>query len=189
MPSQLILVTGGARSGKSAFAERQLAAVQGHHSYIATAEIYDDEMAQRVKLHQERRPVSWRTYEAPRQMNDVLPNVLDESAGVLLDCLTVYMSTFLYDHRDEADAVILAKAIDEVRRWIETIRSYDDKTVIIVTNEIGSGIVPMEHVSRLYRDVVGKLNQYVASEADAVYWTVCGIPVCIKGPRCRLGGI
>lgn len=188
MASRIILVTGGARSGKSAFAERQLAALAGPHGYIATAEVYDPEMAERIQLHRKRRPASWQTYEVPRQMADIIPDILAATEALLVDCITVYISTLLYDYRDRSDADITALALAEMERIVQAIQETDGKTVIFVTNEIGAGIVPMEHVSRLYRDVVGKVNQYVASMAAEVYWTVCGISVCIKGPQCRLGG-
>lgn len=188
MSSQIVLVTGGARSGKSAFAEQKLAALPGPHGYIATAEIYDTEMAERVALHQKRRPAAWQTYEVPRQMMSQLPHIMESAQSVLLDCLTMYFSTFLFDHRHEKDREVTAKALGEVQQWLAYIRQQEHKNLIIVTNEIGSGIVPMEHVSRLYRDVIGRLNQVVAAEADAVYWAVCGIPVCIKGEQARKRG-
>lgn len=183
MSSQIMLVTGGARSGKSAFAEQQLAALPGPHGYMATAEVYDDEMADRVALHRQRRPASWRTYEVPRQVLAVWPRLMADNACVLVDCLTIYFSNFLYDQRHLSDEAIMERALEELRQWLDAIRREEGKTVIFVTNEIGSGIVPMEHISRLYRDVIGRINQAVAREADDVYWTVCGIPVCIKGPQ------
>lgn len=188
MSSRIILVTGGARSGKSSFAEQKLAAVAGRHAYIATAEVYDTEMAERVRLHQDRRPAEWRTYEVPRRLRQRLPQILQAADGALVDCLTVYVATFLYDRQELTDAAVTAQAVAEIRSLCQDIRASAGRTVVFVTDEVGCGIVPMEHVSRLYRDVIGTVNQYMAQEADEVYWVVCGIPVCIKGPDCALSG-
>lgn len=178
--SKLILVTGGARSGKSAFAESILAKAHGPYGYIATAELYDDEMKERVAAHQARRPAGWQTYEVPRQLASVLPRILAAKDSVLLDCITLYASTYVYDHREETDEVMTAGLLQEMKDIVQCFRSYSRGTVIIVTNELGCGIVPMEHTSRLYRDVVGKINQYLASQADEVYLVACGLPLCLK---------
>lgn len=188
MSSRIILVTGGARSGKSGFAETKVAASAGRHAYIATAEVYDAEMAERVRLHQERRPAAWQTYEVPRHLQQHLPRVLQEAETVLVDCLTVYFATFLYDRRDLTDAAVTAQAVAEMRTLCQAVRASNGRTVVFVTDEVGCGIVPMEHVSRLYRDVIGTVNQCAAQAADEVYWVVCGIPVCIKGPHGALTG-
>lgn len=178
--SKLILVTGGARSGKSAFAELLMAKAPGPYGYIATAEIYDDEMKERVALHQARRPQEWQTYEVPRHLAQALPTILSKQQSVLLDCVTIYLSTYLYDHRDEDDATITQGALKNIEDCLQCVQSYDDKTVIMVTNELGCGLVPMEHTSRLYRDVIGKANQYIASKADEVYLVACGLPLQLK---------
>lgn len=179
----LMLVTGGARSGKSAFAEERLSACPGPHGYIATAPIYDAEMAARVKAHQRRRPASWQTYEVPEKLPDILPEIFLHERSVLLDCVTLYFSTYLFTHREMDDEAVVCGALKEMEHILDVFRTYTDRNFIIVTNEIGCGIVPMEHVSRLYRDLIGKINQYVAGRADEVYLVACGLPLCLKGEK------
>lgn len=185
--SKLIVVTGGDRSGKSAFAERYAKALPGRHAYVATAEVSDEEMAERIALHQARRPETWMTYEIPRQLLSSIDRVLIESDVILLDCLTIYFSNYLYDHRNDDDRTIVEGAVREIEGLIEKIQVCQGKTAIIVTNELGCGLVPMDHVSRLYRDMMGILNQHTAAAADEVYLTVSGITIELKGQQVHLG--
>lgn len=177
--SKIILVTGGARSGKSAFAERYAAALPGRHAYVATACIFDEEMAQRVAIHRQRRPASWRTWEIPKNLPASMVPLCQASDVVLVDCLTLYFSNYLFAHDGEDDEAIIDGALAELTAVMAAFRRAG-VTVIFVTNELGCGIVPMEHVSRLYRDLIGKINQAAAAEADEVYVSVCGITTELK---------
>lgn len=186
MAGRIILVTGGARSGKSAFAESLAAETAGKKTYIATAEIVDDEMRRRIEMHRLRRPADWRTVEVPRHLVQALPDILVNTDVILLDCLTVYVATLLYDLRHEQGDVIERIARSEVQDMLRLMAD-SGKVVIAVTNEVGSGIVPGDAVSRLYRDVAGMVNQSFAAAADNVYLTVAGIAVEIKGRQVCAG--
>lgn len=186
MKSKLIVVTGGARSGKSLFAEEYLTSCSGRKAYVATAQILDEEMKKRVAEHRRRRPEDWQTLEISSGLSAAFPAVLEQADAVLVDCLTLYLSNYLFAHETAGDEEILQGALQEMENIVGAVRQTMDKTVIFVTNELGCGIVPMSHISRLYRDVVGKVNQYAAGQADEVYWTVCGIPVEITRLRASI---
>ena len=177
---KIILVTGGARSGKSRFAEQYVARVGQHIGYIATAEVYDEEMAFRVKLHRQRRPAEWKTYEAPLDAHVALREAGQECDAVLFDCLTLYMSNIICSLDSIADShqnYSLAK--EKLDALIDQAKA-NRGTTVFVTNEVGSGIVPGDHLSREYRDVAGIANQWMARAADEVYLVVCGLAVNIK---------
>lgn len=186
MKSKLIVVTGGTRSGKSLFAEEYLTSCSGRKAYVATAQILDEEMKERVAEHRRRRPKDWQTLEISSGLSAAFPAVLEQADAVLVDCLTLYLSNYLFAHETARDEEILQGALQEMENIVGAVRQTADKTVIFVTNELGCGIVPMSHISRLYRDVVGKVNQYAAGQADEVYWTVCGIPVEITRLRASI---
>ena len=177
--SKIILVTGGARSGKSAFAERYAAALPGRHAYVATARIFDEEMAQRIAIHRKRRPSSWQTWEIPPDLPETMERLCQSSDVVLVDCLTLYFSNYLFAHDGEDDEAVIDGALVELQAVLAAFRQAG-VTAVLVTNELGCGIVPMEHVSRLYRDLMGKINQAAAAEADEVYLSVCGITTELK---------
>lgn len=180
MSGRIVLVTGGARSGKSAFAEKYVAAVGGTVAYIATAETLDDEMKARVALHRARRPAAWRTIEAPRAAAPVLAQAAAGSAAVLFDCLTVYVANLLLDPAVPATPQERHDHIrGEIAALVAAVRSAT-ATVVFVTNEVGAGIVPENALAREYRDLAGLANQQVAAAADEVYLVVSGIPVDIK---------
>lgn len=177
---KIILVTGGARSGKSRFAEQYIARVGQHIGYIATAEVYDEEMAFRVKLHRQRRPAEWKTYEAPLDAHVALREAGRECDAVLFDCLTLYMSNILCSldsFEDSHQNYSLAK--EKLDALIDQAKA-NRGTTVFVTNEVGSGIVPGDHLSREYRDVAGIANQWMARAADEVYLVVCGLAVNVK---------
>ena len=177
---KIILVTGGARSGKSRFAEQYVARVGQHIGYIATAEVYDEEMAFRVKLHRQRRPAEWKTYEAPLDAHVALREAGQECDAVLFDCLTLYMSNIICSLDSIADShqnYSLAK--EKLDALIDQAKA-NRGTTVFVTNEVGSGIVPGDHLSREYRDVAGIANQWMARAADEVYLVVCGLAVNVK---------
>lgn len=182
MKSKLIMVTGGARSGKSEFAERFVLHFSPKCDYIATAEILDEEMAERVRLHQERRMNGrWVNYEAPYEAEKIFANLGNETQAVLFDCLTVYMCNMLYGKDapegswpERCDAVL--KRID---RLIEAAANCG-KLVVFVTNEVGDGIVPDNLMAREYRDLAGWVNQRVAAACDNVFMCVAGQAVDVK---------
>lgn len=181
--SRLIMCTGGARSGKSEFAESLALSLKGQKGYIATSLAYDDEMRDRIAAHQARRGSEWLNYEIPIHMDEQLDRPLQECEVILLDCMTMYIMNVLMDYDDVSDhevqQQITAQVVDHVDRVLGQLRAFQG-TIIIVTNEIGLGIVPMDPLTRLYRDIVGKVNQHTAALADEVYMSISGIPVEIK---------
>lgn len=177
----IVLVTGGARSGKSKFAE-SLYKDKEDVVYIATAKVYDEEMKDRVKLHQKSRPEIWRTYEG----NYNLKEAVEMEKNYLLDCITVLTSNIMFDITKDTEnisyemqSLIEEKVLEEVKFLIDEvkIRNYN---LTIVTNEVGDSIVPEHHISRVFRDIQGRVNQRIAVLADSVYLVCCGIPVKIK---------
>ena len=167
--SKSILVTGGARSGKSAFAERLVEAMGPKAVYIATAEAHDDEMAARIAAHRARRGEGWTTREAPLDLIGAL-DATDGTAPRLVDCLTLWLSNLMFAERDwEAEGRALVEAIPR-----------QAAPIVFVTNEVGSGIVPENALARAYRDAAGQLNQMIAAAVDDVYLTVSGIPMKVK---------
>lgn len=169
--SSIILFTGGARSGKSRRAEQYAARLGRPVVYLATAEARDDEMAARIVAHQAQRPAAWRTVEAPLSPAGALRE-LEPGAVVLLDCLALLVSNLLLAHEDAPEGPVER----EVAALIAAARERD-LTLVAVTNEVGSGIVPAYPLGRAYRDLLGRANQQVAAAADEVYLVVCGIPV------------
>lgn len=184
--ARIVLVTGGARSGKSQFAEQYLEACPGRHGYIATAQVLDDEMADRVARHRSRRPASWQTFEVPSGLGNQIDHILQQTDNILLDCLTLYFSNFLLQRDGDDFSHILKEAENEWDGVLRAVRQSRDGVFVVVTNELGSGIVPMAKVSRQYRDLIGFLNQHTAAEADEVYLSVCGITMEIKSRQVRL---
>ncbi|WP_026486927.1 bifunctional adenosylcobinamide kinase/adenosylcobinamide-phosphate guanylyltransferase [Caldanaerobius polysaccharolyticus] len=180
---RLIMITGGARSGKSTFAEK-LAAKASSVLYVATSIPFDDEMKDRVKKHRERRPAHWNTYEGYKGLKKVIAEA--DKEVVLLDCMTVMIANLLMDEGGDWDKIPLS-SVDEIERGIEqevvgiVEGARDSKAmVIVVSNEVGMGLVPEYRLGRVFRDIAGRMNQLVAADADEVYLMVSGIPVKIK---------
>lgn len=169
--SQVILFTGGARSGKSRRAEQYAARFDRPVVYLATAEARDDEMHARIAAHQAQRPATWRTVEAPFAAALALRELEPESV-VLIDCLSLLVSNLLLAHEDAPEEPMER----EVLSLLDTARERE-LTLIVVTNEVGLGIVPAYPLGRAYRDLLGRANQQVAAAADEVYLVVCGMPV------------
>ena len=173
------LITGGARSGKSTFAE-SLMMDFNEVCYIATARPSDDEeMKERIAKHRARRPVHWHTLEGDRNLASDLP----AADAVLLDCVTVLLSNYLFDKGEELTEESIQKVEDEVKEELMLLFDFCEKEnmeLVLVTNEVGSGIVPMHPLSRAFRDIQGRVNQFLASRAEEVYLVVSGIPVKIK---------
>ena len=186
--AKIVLVTGGARSGKSTFAEKLAASLGSRVAYLATAEIWDREMAERVELHRERRPGEWTTFEAPRQAEMVIGAIDKQIEVLLFDCLTVYTSNCLLAQPEEAVPSLRRESVLESLRQVIVAAEEFNGTVIFVTNEVGDGIVPENRLAREFRDLAGLVNQLVAAAAQEVYLVVCGLPVEIKSKALFLSG-
>lgn len=180
MANNIILITGGARSGKSSFAEQCAAAGPQPVAYIATAQIHDEEMEERVKLHQQRRPVHWLTWEAPYNAHEALIEAAKEGETILFDCLTLYTANLMLSPAAPADKKDRFHYVCDQIETLLTTAVATGKRVIFVTNEVGMGIVPANPMAREYRDLAGIVNQQVAAIAGEVYLSVCGITVDIK---------
>ena len=167
------LVLGGARSGKSRFAEALVAAHAGPHVYLATAEAGDAEMAERIRRHRERRGAGWTTVEEPLDLPRALASAARDNAAVLVDCLTLWLSNLMAAGRDVSH---------ESRALIETLPRLAGP-VVFVSNEVGLGIVPDNALARAFRDHAGLLHQSVAAVADRVYFVAAGLPLLLKKER------
>jgi len=171
---KIVLFTGGARSGKSTRAEQYAGRLGLPVLYIATAEAGDDEMRQRISLHRQQRPASWPTLEVPTAVAAAL-RTLDAGSVVLLDCLSLLVSNLLL--ADEPNA---AAAVEAEVAAIVAAASARELTLVVVTNEVGQGIVPAYALGRAYRDLLGRANQQIAAAAAEVYMLVCGIPIDVR---------
>lgn len=186
--SKITLVTGGARSGKSSFAEELIREKGDKILYVATAKAIDDEMKDRIKRHQERRPSYWDTLEQYSGLGDVLPERSENYDGILLDCVTIMSTNIIFDQPAmlkenttfeemlETEK-ILAAEIDDFISCFKDLNC----DLILVTNEVGLGLVPEYPLSRFYRDALGRVNQALGRAADEVYFVTCGVPMKIKG--------
>ena len=178
--AKMILVTGGARSGKSRFAEQLADSFGQPVAYIATAEVWDQEMAERVTLHQQRRPEHWTTFEAPRLAEQAIGQAAGQVGVILFDCLTVYTSNCLLAQPEALAAEQRRSAVLDAIDQLLAAAGQFAGTIIFVTNEVGDGIVPDNRLAREFRDLAGLVNQRVAQAASEVYLVVCGLPVEIK---------
>jgi adenosylcobinamide kinase/adenosylcobinamide-phosphate guanylyltransferase len=169
LSARLTLVLGGARSGKSRYAESLITALAPPWIYAATGEALDAEMAERIAAHRARRGVGWTTVEAPRDLAAIL--TAHASTPVLVDCLTLWLSNLMM-----ADAMIEP----ELDR-LELALAEATAPVVLVANEVGSGIVPDNALARRFRDLQGWLNQRIAARADRVVLVVAGLPLFVKG--------
>ncbi|HKD83742.1 MAG TPA: bifunctional adenosylcobinamide kinase/adenosylcobinamide-phosphate guanylyltransferase [Terriglobales bacterium] len=170
---RVVLVLGGVRSGKSRYAQ-ELAARGKRVAFIATAEAGDDEMRQRIARHRDERPASWTTLEAPLALENALLEAGKNCDTILVDCLTVWTANVMQSGSHE-DVVTLADRLANTLRAVPA-------SVILVSNEVGSGIVPDNELGRAYRDLLGAVNQRVAAAADEVVLLVAGCPLIIKQP-------
>ena len=178
MENRIILVTGGARSGKSAFAENLTAPWQGKRAYIATAHITDEEMAQRVKLHQERRVAGgWFNIEEEYDLAAALRRAEEQGVrAVLVDCLTVWIGNLMFRSADFSESDMRL----ETEKLTAALKSFPGVAVLVIS-EVGMGIVPENELARRFRDCSGRCGQLIAAAADEVWCCICGIPVKIKG--------
>lgn len=181
--SEIILITGGNRSGKSSYAEKLLEGFNGV-LYIATAMRTDEEMEERIRHHREKRNQNWSTHEGFRNLDEAL----DHFAGshVLLDCVTNMISNLIYYHPKNPEDMgpaekdcLLTEIKREFSELIERVRAWD-LTLILVSNEVGMGLISEYELGRLFVDYAGFINQYLAKEADRVFFMVSGLPLTLK---------
>jgi len=186
LTAQLILILGGARSGKSTHAEKLAAEMGTNVLYIATAEAGDDEMAERIIAHRAARPDTWQTLEAPRNVGQVLENIDGHPDALLLDCLTLLVTNILLSMEDEPQAEIETAIQVEIDNLLAT-RKRLNVPLIIVSNEVGLGLVPEYPLGRIFRDVLGRANQHLAAQADHVIFMVAGMPMTVKEHKTTTG--
>ncbi len=170
---RIVFVTGGARSGKSRFAQRLVEAWEGRLLYVATAEVRDDEMAERVRRHRQERGERWETLDEPLDLGRALQRAR-AYGGCLVDCLTLWTANLLERCGPEEERFSRA-----VEAFLQELEAFPGR-VCLVSNEVGSGIVPATPLARRFRDVAGRINQEVAARADEVYLVVAGLPLRLK---------
>lgn len=192
MKSTIILCSGGARSGKSEFAEQLALSLKGRKAYVATGQAFDDEMKDRIKKHQLRRGKEWITFEIPLYLHKNWEQIKSVSDVILIDCLTMFTSNHVFAHGDintqEDSNRIESIILEELRLLLQEINNSNDKTVIFVTNEIGLGIVPENKLARYFRDITGRVNREVANAANKMYLTVSGVTIELKSQEVHING-
>lgn len=192
MKSTIILCSGGARSGKSEFAEQLALSLKGRKAYVATGQAFDDEMKDRIKKHQLRRGKEWITFEIPLYLHKNWEQIKNVSDVILIDCLTMFTSNHVFAHGDintqEDSNRIESIILEELRLLLQEINNSNDKTVIFVTNEIGLGIVPGNKLARYFRDITGRVNREVASAANKMYLTISGVTIELKSQEVHING-
>jgi len=173
--NKIMFIIGGCRSGKSTYALQTAEKVPAQRKiYIATCVPQDDEMKQRVAMHQTARSKSWTTVEEPLRLPEAIVQNSRRADVIVIDCLTLWVNNLLMETDDE-------KQIEEtISQLIDTLDKATGQ-IVIVSNEVGAGIVPENRLARQYRDIMGLANQAVAKTADKVIWMVAGIPVTVKG--------
>ena len=181
-----VLIIGGARSGKSALAQQLAHSSVKPVLFVATAEAGDEEMRRRIEKHQKERPANWTTLEATAHVGRQIIESGGMAQTIVIDCVTLLVNNILLEYSDitgeQVDETAAEKAVlSEIEELITTINK-TRASFIIVSNEVGLGLVPPNKMSRVYRDLLGRANQLLASQADEVYWMVAGIPVRIKPP-------
>jgi len=183
----LILVTGGARSGKSTLAEKKALELGKSTVYIATAIAFDEGMKDRIKKHRLDRPSGWTTIEIYKNFKSIIEDINFKASDlILLDCMTLMITNLMLESNLDFDNCSMEEVdklekkifieVDELLNIITT----NNKTSIIVTNEVGMGLVPSYRMGNIFRDIAGRVNQYIASRSSDVYFTVSGIEIKIK---------
>lgn len=175
--SQHILVLGGARSGKTAIAERLAMRMGSSPAYLATAEALDDEMIERVTTHQRQREGRFATIEEPMELAQAIFAASQTHDVILVDCLTLWITNLLSMERDVAE---------EIEGLVEMLEGIESSRIILVSNEVGLGIVPDNPLARSFRDLAGSAHQRLAEICGHVYFVVAGIPVVVKGAQPEL---
>jgi adenosylcobinamide kinase/adenosylcobinamide-phosphate guanylyltransferase len=174
---KIILIIGGARSGKSRFAQELAGKLGSNVLFVATGEPRDEEMQARINEHKKARPRGWRTMETPINVARQLELHIGDADVVIIDCLTLLVSNRLGEELDHPKAE--KQVLSEIYKLISSIKKLD-AIFIIVSNEVGTGLVPETKLGRIYRDLLGKANQMIAQHANEVYFMIAGLPVKIK---------
>jgi len=180
-----ILIIGGVRSGKSRFAQELALKLGEPVLFVATAEAGDEEMRRRIEEHQKARPSDWSTLEVTTHVGSRVSQKIGQARVVIVDCVTLLVNNLFnqYGDSDQIDASLIEQELNaEIGELVDCI-SQSNASFIIVTNEVGTGLVPANQLGRLYRDLLGKANQMLAQVADEVYLMVAGLPVLIKPSR------
>ncbi|MGV3491580.1 MAG: bifunctional adenosylcobinamide kinase/adenosylcobinamide-phosphate guanylyltransferase [Devosia sp.] len=167
-----VLVLGGARSGKTNLAERIAMQAGDRPAYLATAEALDEEMRERVRTHRQQRAKTFATIEEPLELSAAIARAAEQHDAILVDCLTLWITNMIV-----ADLNVAA-AVDGL---IDTLNATTTARVILVTNEVGLGIVPDNAMARMFRDLAGSAHQQIAEVCDDVYFVVAGLPMVLKG--------
>ncbi|MFC1898738.1 bifunctional adenosylcobinamide kinase/adenosylcobinamide-phosphate guanylyltransferase [Chloroflexota bacterium] len=178
------LIIGGARSGKSSFAQELALKMPQPVLFVATAEAGDEEMQKRIEMHKKNRPDMWRTLEAPTLVGQKLQQEIGAMPTVIVDCITLLVNNVFNKYANstgEPDnpSLVEQDTMAEISSLIACINMVKAK-FIVVTNEVGEGLVPVNSIGRLYRDLLGKANQMLAESADQVYLMMAGLPLKIK---------
>lgn len=181
----MILITGGARSGKSSLAERLAAQAADRVFYMATSVVTDAEMAERIALHRASRPAHWRTWEGYQNLGAVLEQQVEPGEAVMLECITTLITNLLFELAgdtppEQMDFAALEVNIQQQISDLLVACTRSSAPIYLVTNELGMGIVPENRLARHFRDIAGRVNQRLAAAADEVYLVVSGIEVKIK---------
>jgi len=180
MGSEVILILGGARSGKSLFAQQLATALGERVLFIATGAPLDDEMRRRIELHKKARPKTWRTVEVATGVAKTMAEHVEDADVVVIDCLTLLVCNIMDNSQDPEDIDALESELaGELSQLLE--RKERKRSIIIVSNEVGMGLVPDYPAGRAYRDLLGRANQFIAERADRVYLMIAGIPLQLKG--------
>lgn len=170
----LVLIGGGARSGKSRFALEYAEQRYSRRAFLATAQALDDEMRNRIARHRVERGVGWTTIEEPIDITRAIEANADNFDVIVVDCLTLWLSNIMLDPERDTE-----QQLAELGKFLERERTTD---VVVITNEVGCGIVPDNPLAREFRDRAGELNQTLARAAKEVYWMVFGSPMRVKPP-------
>ncbi len=171
--SKITLILGGARSGKSTYAIA-LAKKYKKVAFVATCQALDKEMAERIELHRKTRPQNWKTFEESKDIASLLMKIENGFDCIIIDCLTLLVSNLILSGIKEK------QILEKINAMLANLRKKKAKT-IIVSNEVGLGIVPKNKLARNFRDIAGKINQIIAQESDTVFFMVAGIPMQLKG--------
>jgi adenosylcobinamide kinase/adenosylcobinamide-phosphate guanylyltransferase len=174
MDKRLIFVTGGCRSGKSQFALDYANRHFHKKLYLATCEALDEEMVKRIEQHKLKRGSGWQTVEEPTRVAEAIKRHGNDMEVILLDCVTLWVSNLLMRKKEDREIM------NEVDKFIDTMKQAES-SFVIVSNEVGMGLVPVEPLGRRFRDLSGTVNQKIAEVAQTVVFTVSGIPIFLKG--------
>ena len=180
---KIILVTGGSRSGKSGFAEKFFEDTDDV-LYIATAIVTDEEMKDRIKKHIDSRNSRWTTYEGFFDLDKAIEK--NDIKNILLDCVTIMITNLMFKEKIDFNIISMEEIqelLDDIKTQFEKLilkARVSNKNLVLVTNEVGCGLIPENKLSRVFRDIAGYVNQYIASQSDEVYLISCGLPLKLK---------